>query len=283
MLIIKILLFICLAVISFSIVHKITMYSDKNILEAKGTDNKFILKKFRKINSFIARNDKFKPALNKRKVILKRLGNPYNITPTLYYLFKYIPTFCILIYFIVSGKFTFLIIAAMFLTFFFIDITYYFHNKSDNAEILYDLPKIYQILEIQSYANIPLEVSLTEIFDVVKNKRLKLRLIELAAEITIRKDVPSAIDHFVENFNSSELNSFCLAIKQSVISGRNREFLENQGYILEKRRLNNKDKETSNNNVKVAIASIFMFIGIGWLMYYSFGTQIGGGIKSLIQ
>jgi pilus assembly protein TadC len=174
-------------------------------------------------------------------------------------------------------------IILILLIYYLVDILQYVRNKKDNNEIKLDLPKMYDLLSIQDAAGINIGMALTDLFDVVKNKRLKFRLIELSANIIITKNLETSLDSFMGNFNLPELESFVIGIKQSQKTGASKELIENQGEILKEVAVDDKTVEIKNVSIKISIALIFMFLGISLLIIFSFSKLLGSSLKFLFQ
>lgn len=283
MLLIKILFFICLLIISLLIIRKIDLSLNKRILEVQGNEE-FLKKKFKRLESKISSSYKCQSIFEKRRKKLKQAGNPYHLTPFTYYIIKTVPAFIVLLIFIFKNMLLRVdSIILILLIYYLVDILQFVRNKKDNNEIKLDLPKMYDLLSIQDAAGINIGMALTDLFDVVKNKRLKFRLIELSANIIITKNLETSLDSFMENFNLPELESFVIGIKQSEKTGAGREMIENQSEIMKEVAVDDKTVEIKNVSIKISIALIFMFLGISLLIIFSFSKLLGSSLKFLFQ
>ena len=283
MLLIRILFFICLLIISLLIIRKIDLSLNKRILEVQGNEE-FLKKKFKRLEFKIGSFYKCQSIFEKRRKKLKQAGNPYHLTPFTYYIIKTVPAFIVLLIFMFKNMLLRVeSIALVVILYYLVDILQYVRNKKDNNEIKLDLPKMYDLLSIQDAAGINIGMALTDLFDVVKNKRLKLRLIELSANIIITKNLETSLDSFMENFNLPELESFVIGIKQSQKTGASKELIENQGEILKEVAVDDKTVEIKNVSIKISIALIFMFLGISLLIIFSFSKLLGSSLKFLFQ
>ena len=283
MLLIRILFFICLLIISLLIIRKIDLSLNKRILEVQGNEE-FLKKKFKKLESKISSSYKCQSVLEKRRKKLKQAGNPYHLTPFTYYIIKTVPAFIVLLIFMFKNMLLRVdSIILILLIYYLVDILQFIRNKKDNNEIKLDLPKMYDLLSIQDAAGINIGMALTDLFDVVKNKRLKFRLIELSANIIITKNLETSLDSFMGNFNLPELESFVIGIKQSQKTGASKELIENQGEILKEVAVDDKTVEIKNVSIKISIALIFMFLGISLLIIFSFSKLLGSSLKFLFQ
>ena len=283
MLLIKILFFVCLLTISFLIVRKIDLSLNKRILEVQGNEE-FLKKKFKRLEFKIGSSYKCQSIFEKRRKKLKQAGNPYHFTPFTYYIIKTVPAFIVLLIFMFKNMLLRVdSVVLILLIYYLVDILQFIRNKKDNNEIKLDLPKMYDLLSIQDAAGINIGMALTDLFDVVKNKRLKFRLIELSANIIVTKNLETSLDSFMGNFNLPELESFVIGIKQSQKTGASKELIENQGEILKEVAVDDKTVEIKNVSIKISIALIFMFLGISLLIIFSFSKLLGSSLKFLFQ
>ena len=283
MLLIKILFFICLLIISLLIIRKIDLSLNKRILEVQGNEE-FLKKKFKRLELKISSSYKCQSIFEKRRKKLKQAGNPYHLTPFTYYIIKTVPAFIVLLIFMFKNMLLRVdSIILILLIYYLVDILQFIRNKKDNNEIKLDLPKMYDLLSIQDAAGINIGMALTDLFDVVKNKRLKFRLIELSANIIVTKNLETSLDSFMGNFNLPELESFVIGIKQSQKTGASKELIENQGEILKEVAVDDKTVEIKNVSIKISIALIFMFLGISLLIIFSFSKLLGSSLKFLFQ
>ena len=286
LIILKFLIFLCFLVISYVLARYIESKSSKDLKEARGEiediySNSF--KEFKYNIEKIENIDRFQSFFDKTRSRLEKRGNYFKITPSIYYLIKIISVLLQVVILIFGKTINIFSFILPLMIFFFIDIMYFLKNMDDNEEILNDLPKVYNILEINTYAGEGIETSISQLHEVVKNKRFKEKLIKLSAEILITKQINKALDNFKNSFTLVEVDSLCLGLSQSFDSGKNKDFITNQRDILEKRNLNRKDIQTKNNNIRFVVSTIIIFTGITGIVIFSFYTQIFKSISKLFS
>lgn len=112
------------------------------------------------------------------------------------------------------------------LVFFIPDIIIIYSNKSDNEHMLPDIKKIYDVIKVQALAGVYLTESLSECYLIVKNERLKDALLQMNNEIIAKKTMEEAVFNFNIQFHNSYIDTFCMIIKQSLVSGKKIQILE---------------------------------------------------------
>ncbi|MBE6049525.1 MAG: type II secretion system F family protein [Clostridium sp.] len=240
--------------------------------------NKKLKKKKQKSENNI---DKFNKILRKRDIgyfsyekiekNLKKKGNPLKLSPAGYIICKALVG---IIFFISFSDSLILAFVTGIAGFFLIDFIIYELDKKDMKDIRIQLVDVYDFLSIQTAAGVFIGYALTESYLTVKNKRLKTALAELCAEINLTKDIEGALDKFGESFDSFEIDSFILAIKQSLKTGKIQKALED---------LSNAQKDTNiiliqeqTNKIKISkdMVQMLMYFGIIAVIMYSLFLEI---------
>lgn len=104
--------------------------------------------------------------------------------------------------------------------FFLLTLVGVLNNSSDNNALLDDVKGVYDTLRIQTKAGVFLTSAISECYLVVKNKRLKQALIELANDLLMKNDIESAADDFQGKFKNQYIDQMAVILKQSQESGR---------------------------------------------------------------
>lgn len=253
---------------------------NKSISEAKGEHRKKY-SAFQDLKSEIEKNDKVKNIVEKKDKNLKKMGNPLKINGFTYYLYKVVILILFTILFLTSDV-SFSLVTALLIAVFLPDFMIKSLYKKEKFEILSDLPNINDVLNIQSgAAGMDLGSALVEVFDVARCKRLKDKLIELSIEISLTKNIPDALDKFAENFDIPEMDSFVLALKQAVTTGRSKELLDSQSELLKDAAISRISVRTKEISMWIGVVGGFIFIGLTSLILYSFGIQIFSSFKDI--
>ncbi|WP_026884264.1 hypothetical protein [Clostridium akagii] len=192
---------------------------------------------------------------------LKSYGNPYNITPDGYIIFKVIPTVLFFILSFAEGWYIAGIILAI-ASFFILDLCFFIKNYEDMNKITFELKNIYDAIIMQTAAGLYIGDILNQCYLIVSNKRIKRSLAELTAEISIYSNMESALDNFTEKFRSDDINNFAVAIKQSLKTGKSLEQLEDVSSQIDDLNLVAVQEITSKIPDKMSLIGLYYFGGI---------------------
>ena len=147
-------------------------------------------------------------------------------------------------------------------------------NSADNDAMLEDIKCIYDTLRIQTKAGVYLSASLCECYLAVKNRRLKSALLELTNDISTRHEIEDALERFNEKFDCSQIDIFCIVIRQSMESGRSVKVLEDLSLQMNdlQHAINLKEKEALDR--KVQIIELLIFVGLLAVTIFSLGMEV---------
>ena len=136
------------------------------------------------------------------------------------------------------------------------------NNVQDNSQLLEDIKGVYDTLRIQTKAGVFLTSAIQECYLVVKNKRLKQALIELANDLLVKNDVESAADEFQGKFRNQYIDQMAVIIKQSQEQGRAAQMFDDiQGQIDDiQTAINLKEKAKIKN--QITICQVFVYVQI---------------------
>lgn len=277
----EIVLFISLFFIVMHFVKKFLTSLDKKIVEAQCVEiAERKMSSLKKIEKKLSSKERYSSYLDRVEARLLKYDNPYNLSPVAYLMIKIIGGILVLSITMITGYNLFSCIALSTVTFFSIDILYYISGKDDRKKVIKDLPDICDILIIQNSAGVDLGLSLTEVYDIPKLKRLRQDLAELAAEINISKNPSSALDTFIKKYQGFyELETFVVALKQALQTGKSKEILYNQSEILKEMNLASVDDDTKKiDSTTVLLLSLLLFSGTILMIVFSLKIQLSGSL-----
>lgn len=264
-----------LFIIILQLVKEIFKKFNKRIEEAQcKTVNK--AKLLDTIENNVYKKEQYKNYFEKTKHKLLKCGNPLNLTPLTYLILKIVCfLFAFLLTFYNGYNILFILIISV-SAFFIVDLLQYLSNDDDRKKIVRDLPDIADVINIQSIAGVSIGLSLTEIYDISKIKRLRKDLSELAAEINITKNIEKSLDKFIEKYEGFyELEAFITSLKQAIQTGKSKDILRNQSLMLKESNLTNVENETKQiDNVVVMVVTFLLLLGAVLIIIYSFKAQI---------
>lgn len=152
------------------------------------------------------------------------------------------------------------------------------NNSSDNNALLEDVKQVYDTLRIQTKAGVFLTSALQECYLVVRNKRLKKALIELANDLLVKNDLERAADEFQGKFKNQYIDSMAVILKQSQESGRAAQMFDDiSGQIDDiQAAINLKEKEKIKN--QITICQTFVYISILAVVIFSVLGTLGNDL-----
>lgn len=229
-----------------------------------------------KINKNIRKSDNSSLSYDKIESFLTSMGVNVlfdrEIEPGEFILFKIFFAFLL---FMVGLKINIIVsIPLLFIGFFIPDFILKLSNQGDNNEMLMDIKKMYDTLRIQTKAGMFLTNSLTECYLVVSNKRLKRALLELNTDILTYNDVELAIDQFNRKFKNSQIDSFCIIIKQSLQSGQTVQILNDLSSQIKDIEKGLYLQIKAKTERKLELIELFLFIGVVAIIFYGVFSEL---------
>lgn len=121
--------------------------------------------------------------------------------------------------------------------------------------------KIYKYLHNQISSGVKPTDAVRTVYEVTDDKELRSILIKLAARYELTLDIDIALEEFRSNFNTHEAETLCIALKQGIDTGDNKDLLARQEDIMFKKYFNYIQAETDScRNRSVAAAAVYVAI-----------------------
>jgi hypothetical protein len=206
---------------------------------------------------------------DKINVMLKKKGISYYykwVTPLNYVVIKVIAAF---VGFAVGMSISWVAaLALIFAGWYAFDVISGLSNQSDNNNLVDDIVNMYDTLNMESKANVNIQQSLGDCYQVVRNRRLKHALIDLQSDIKSKRNVTLAIDNFCSKFDHPYIESFGIVVKQGAESGQTAKILDDIGSQLKDLRhaRNEREKRAVSRNVLICQLMIFVTIVVVTVM-----------------
>jgi len=121
--------------------------------------------------------------------------------------------------------------------------------------------KIYKYLHNQISSGIKVTDAIKNVYEVINDNRLKNVLIRMAARYELTMDIDSALNEFRSVYDTHEAESFCVAIKQGILTGDNTELLARQEEIMFKKYFAYIQAETDSRKTRCLMAAV-VFVAI---------------------
>lgn len=153
-------------------------------------------------------------------------------------------------------------IPSAILGFFLLTILGSISNQADNNDLLEDVKAVYDTLRIQTKAGVFLTSAISECYLVVKNRRLKRALIELANDLIVKNDLEAAADEFQGKFRNQYIDQMAVILKQQQESGRAAQMFDDiQGQIDDIQEAIN-IKEKARIRTQITICQVLVYVQI---------------------
>ncbi|MGI6668006.1 MAG: type II secretion system F family protein [Acetivibrionales bacterium] len=141
--------------------------------------------------------------------------------------------------------------------------------------------KIYKYLHNQVSSGIKPTDALRSAYEVTDDRELREILIRLAARYELTLDIDSALEEFRSNFDMHEAETLCIALKQGVETGDNKELLAKQEELMFNKYFNYIQAETDDcRNRSLAAAAVFVAI-VSIMIIVPLLNEMGRAIGSI--
>lgn len=247
------------------IIKRACIFLDRNLSEATGgrmgkkSLYRLCLDAVRQSLSEYERKGKKSGYYRKVKDKMKRSGYSGEYSAVIYLLFKYLAP---VVLFIISFAANYpeitrplLLAAIASMT---VEWVVTSNKRKHNLVFQKYIYKIYKYLHNQISSGVMATDAIKTVYGVIEDKRLKDILIRLAASYELTLDIDLSLDEFKSNFDADEAETLCVALKQGIMTGDNRQILAHQEEVMFKRYFNHIQAETDSCKTK-SILSVAMF------------------------
>lgn len=128
-------------------------------------------------------------------------------------------------------------------------------KKEVNMKLQKYIYKIYKYLHNQISSGVKVTDAIRTVYEVIEDKNLRKVLIKLAARYELTLDIDASLNEFKSNYDIQEAETLCVALKQGVITGDNKELLERQEDIMFKKYFNYIQAETDSCRIRATITT----------------------------
>lgn len=116
--------------------------------------------------------------------------------------------------------------------------------------------KIYKYLHNQIASGIKVTDAIKTVYEVIDDKDLREILLRMAARYELTLDIDVALDEFSTIYDNHEGESFCIALKQGILTGDNQSLLARQEDIMFKKYFNYIHSETDGLKTRTILAAV---------------------------
>lgn len=262
----SIVFFLLNIVILYPLSVKILFYFNRRTLEGLGNrrNRKSVARnlqaRFRKFVSKYDKGEIYSSYYNTIKAKLRKSGYRNIYAPIYYMLLKYLMP--VAAFFIVLPVNYPDIIRPLILSGFLfaaVEIVVYSKKKDLNMRFRRYIYKIFRYLHNQISSGVSVADAIKTVYRVVHDKQIQYTLIELAARFELTSDIDYALEIFNEYFDCEEVDTLCLAIKQGIETGDNKDLLIRQEGFMFSKYFSYIQAETDRANLK-SLAAAFLFV-----------------------
>lgn len=253
---------ILIAILTFAMI-----VTENNIKENIADVSKKVDDKLKKKKSYYEKNKLFLSQMGAKEIF-------GDISPAIYI---FINILSALISFIVIYTIKPKIAILGFVGFFIPGLILKLSNKMDNEEIIEELSIIYSMLKIQAKAGVFILEMIEESYYLAKNDRLKSALLELYNAMQV-KTASEAIDEFNNKFKSSEIDMFCVVLKQGIASGETSSMFASLNEQVKAIENAKRIKLKENIKTKLAFNQLFIYVALIVLILYGVIQTLGDSL-----
>jgi Flp pilus assembly protein TadB len=135
------------------------------------------------------------------------------------------------------------------------------NKRKVNLRFQKHIYKIYKYLHNQISSGVKPTDAVRTVYETADDREIRDVLIRLAARYELTLDIDSALEELRSSFDTREAETLCVALKQGIDTGDNRELLARQEDIMFKKYFNYIQAETDScRNRCVAAAAVFVAI-----------------------
>lgn len=250
-------------VFSSVFIKKITIFLNKTVREGRGGRNEEI-SLYKKCTKTVAQSIEECEKRAKKyglyvgvKEKMKKSGYRNQYAAVIYILLKYGATS--IIFFVslaINYPDTFPPIILLICCICLIEIVLIGRRKKLNLNFQKNAYKIYKYLHNQISSGVKATDAIKTVYDVIDDRKLKKILIQLAARYELTLDIDFALEEFKSNFNVQEAETFCIALKQGILTGDNRDLLKRQEDVMFKKYFNYIQAETDACKTRTVTAAV---------------------------
>ena len=255
-------------VFGFLLSRKLSITGSKRVIEALGNRNPGI-SVYKRCSMFVGQGmavceKKFEKGrlYDRARKKMKQAGYRGEFAPVVYMLVKYVLSAVVFIVaFCINYPDLIRPAASVILTNSILEAVIASNKRRVNLGFQKHIYKIYKYLHNQISSGVKPTDAVRTVYEVTDDRELRNILIKLAARYELTLDIDIALEEFRSNFDTHEAETLCIALKQGIDTGDNKDLLARQEDIMFKKYFNYIQAETDScRNRSVAAAAVFVAI-----------------------
>lgn len=255
-------------VLGLLLTRKLSITASKRVMEALGPRNPG-LSVYKRCSVLVSQGMAVcEKKLEKGRLYAKALkkmrqaGYRGEFVPIVYLLVKYVFSgFVFIVAFLINYPDFIRPVASVVLTNSILEAVIAANKRRVNLRFQKHIYKIYKYLHNQISSGVKPTDAVRTVYEVTDDKELRGILVKLAARYELTLDIDIALEEFRSNFDTHEAETLCIALKQGIDTGDNKDLLARQEDIMFKKYFNYIQAETDScRNRSVAAAAVYVAI-----------------------
>ena len=254
--------------LSLLLARHLHLFNSKWVVEALGARSTGV-SLYRRCSKLVARGalscEKYieKGSIYKKAVVkLRKAGYKNEYAAMLYLTVKYVVSFAIFtVVFVLNYPDLLRPLASVVLLNTTMEMLISAEKRKINLRFQKYIYKIYKYMHNQISSGVKPTDAIRSVYEVIEEKDLRSTLIRLAARYELTMDIDTSLDEFRADFDAHEAETLCIALKQGVDTGDNKELLARQEDVMFKKYFNYIQAETDScRNRSITAAAVFVSI-----------------------
>lgn len=259
--------FILNLVMVYPIAVKILFYLNRMSIEGMGDrriKKSTVLGIRDRFKSFLIEYDKRDNRLayyDKLKLKVRKSGYRSIYAPVVYLFAKIIVPIIIVIIGFVLNRFQMAMgILGALIVYTTIEIFMNMKKRDLNMRFRKYIYKIYRYLHNQVSSGVMVSDAIKTVYKVVQDKQIQKTLIELSARYALTSNIEDSLEVFYSTFGNEEVETLCLAIKQGIDTGDNKDILLRQENYMFSKYFSYIQAETDRSSFKSLVAALLFIL-----------------------
>ncbi len=197
----------------------------------------------------------------------------YYLNPVNFIFFKCLYAIVFILFAILLETHPIVATIAGIIGFFVLDFEVYLKNKRENARMLDDIQRANETIKMYGEVSGTLYSAIFECYKYTENVRLKQGFYELYGELQMTHSYELSINHFLEKFNNTYLESLGRSIEQAGTAGFNPHLLEDMSRDMAE--LQREQNYNYKNTLKQRWSVLLIFMLTSMIFIFMYGI-LGG-------
>lgn len=151
-------------------------------------------------------------------------------------------------------------------------------NESDNRDMLDDIRTIYDTVRIQAKAGVFVTVSVMDCYLIVTHPRMKAALLEFNNRILAKNSLSEALEGLEARFDNRYIDSFCIVLKQAMVSGRSVQILTDMSNQMTDVEHALRLRQREKLDRQIQFLELLLFAGLLAICVYAIAVEIIGAV-----